>query len=187
MKKTLSLIKETKIPGLLVIEKPIYSDSRGFFREVVRLNELNKISGINFKPVQVNHSLSLPNVIRGLHAENWNKLVYMITGKVFCAIVDIREDSKTFSKVETFVIDESKPKALFIPSGLANSICVLGKKPVHYLYLVDRYYDGRDTRAIAWNDPDLNIDWPIKKPIVSDRDKENPRLKDMFPDKFKDK
>jgi len=80
-----------------------------------------------------------------LHAEGWNKLVYPVTGKMFAAIVDIRPDSKTFGKVETFTFDETRLRALFIPEGLANSICVVGTKPVHYFYLVDKYYDGSDT------------------------------------------
>lgn len=177
-------ITKTSIPGLLVIERPTFRDERGFFREAFRLNELEEVAGIDFKIVQGNHSYSIPGVIRALHAENWNKLVYPIGGKMFSAIVDIRPDSEAFGKVETFEFDEDSPKALFIPKGLANSICVHGDSPVHYLYLVDAYYDGTDTRAIAWDDPDLNIDWPIKNPMISDRDKNNPRLRDLFPEKF---
>lgn len=177
-------IKKTSIPGLLIIERPTFPDDRGFFREAVRLNELEEASGIKFSPVQWNHSKSLPNVIRALHAENWNKLVYPITGKMYSAVVDIRPDSPTFGKVETFMFDENSHKALFIPKGLANSICVTGDKPVHYLYLVDAYYDGKDTTAVAWDDPDLNIKWPVKNPIISERDRHNPTLRELFPDKF---
>ena len=177
-------IKKTSIEGLLVIERPTFADDRGFFREAFRLNELEE-AGVKFNPVQWNHSKSLPRVIRALHAENWNKLVYPITGKMFAAIVDIRPDSKTFGKVETFNFDEETPKALFISKGLANSICVTGETPVHYMYLVDAYYTGGDTRAVAWDDPDLNIDWPIKNPIISERDRNNPRLRELFPEKFK--
>lgn len=131
--------------------------------------------------------MSVPGVIRALHAENWNKIVYPITGKMFAAIVDIRPGSRTFGRVETFEFNEEIPKALFIPKGLANSICVVGEKPVHYLYLVDEYYDGKDTRAIAWDDPDLNIKWPVKNPIISERDMNNPTLRELFPEKFQDK
>ena len=184
MSKTSTSIKKTKIPGLLVVERPTFSDERGFFREVVRLNELKEFFKINFRPVQMNHSLSKPKVIRALHAENWNKLVYPITGIMFAAIVDIRPKSKTFAKVLTFTFEEPNPKALFIPKGLANSICVIGKKPVHYIYLVDKYYNGKDTTAIAWDDPDLNINWPVKNPIISERDRRNPTMREMFPEKF---
>ena|SRR3990167_7325576 len=178
-------IIKTSIPDLLVIERPVHADNRGFFQEVFRLNDLEEALGEKFKIIQANHSHSIPGVIRALHAENWNKLVYPISGKVFTAIVDIRPDSETFGKVETFSFNDSSRKALFIPKGLANSVCVDGDKSVDYLYLVDAYYDGRDTRAVAWDDPDLNIKWPVKNPVVSQRDRENPRLRDLFPDKFK--
>lgn len=177
-------INETKLAGLLVIDRPVNSDDRGFFREAVKMSDL-KDFGVDFKPVQINHSLSKPGVIRALHAERWNKLVYPVTGSIFIAIVDIRPESKTFGKVETFNMSHNSRQLLYIPVGFANSICVVGKEPVDYIYLVDQYYTGQDTRAIAWDDPDLKIDWPVKKPIISERDKNNPKLRDLFPDKFK--
>ena len=177
-------IKSTSIQGLFILERPVFEDERGFFKEVFHLDELEETLGYEFKPVQWNHSRSLPNVLRALHAENWNKLIYPVTGKVFTAIADIRPDSETFSKVETFTFDGQDRKALFVPKGLANSICVAGSEPVDYMYLVDSYYDSNDTRAIAWNDPDLNIAWPVKDPILSERDKHNPRLRELFPEKF---
>lgn len=177
-------IKTTSIPGLLILEGPILADERGFFKEIFHLDELEEALGYEFKPVQANHSQSLTGVLRGLHAENWNKLVYPLSGKVFVAIVDIRPESETFAKVETFTLDDSNRHALFIPKGLANSFCVL-EGTVNYLYLVDAYYDGTDTRAIAFDDPDLNIAWPIENPIISERDRENPRLRELFPEKFK--
>ncbi len=178
-------IKPASIPGPFILERPTLTDERGFFREVFHLDELEEALGYEFKPVQLNHSLSLPNVIRALHAENWNKLVYPVTGEMFSAVVDIRPDSPTFGKVETFTFNDSSKIALFIPKGFANSICVVGSEPVNYLYLVDAYYDGSDTRAITWDDPDLNIDWPVKDPILSERDKNNPTLRQLFPEKFK--
>jgi len=91
-----SNIKTTPIAGLLVIERPIFSDERGFFHEVVRFDELLETSGVEFKPVQISHAMSLPNVIRGIHTEGWNKIVYPVTGKMFSAIVDVRPESPTF-------------------------------------------------------------------------------------------
>ena len=178
-------IKTTKIPGLLVLERPIHSDERGFFRELFHKDELEQMAGIKFDGVQMNHSHSVPGVIRGIHAESWNKIIYPVCGQVFIAIVDIRPDSPTFAKVETFNIGEDNRIGLFIPNGLANSLCAIGPNIVDYIYLVDAYYDGSDTRAIAWDDPDLNINWPIKNPIISERDKNNPKLRDLFPEKFK--
>jgi dTDP-4-dehydrorhamnose 3,5-epimerase len=178
-------IKSTKINGLFILERPVFGDERGFFREVFHLDELEQFLGYTFNPVQMNHSHSKPNVLRGIHAERWNKIVYPLNGEVFVAIVDIREDSESFGKVETLNINDENRFGLFIPNGLANSLVVTSDVAIDYIYLVDRYYDGTDTRAIAWDDPDLAINWPIKDPIISERDKNNPKLRDIFPNKFK--
>jgi len=178
-------IKTTQIPGLLTLERPVFYDERGFFRELYHLDELEQFLGYKFNPVQMNHSHSKPNVLRGIHAERWNKIIYPLNGEVFVAIVDIREDSQNFGQVETFKINDENRFGLFIPNGLANSLCVISDVAVDYIYLVDQYYDGTDTRAIAWDDPDLKIDWPIKNPIISERDRNNPKLRELFPEKFK--
>lgn len=190
-KKISEYIRTTSIPGVLIIEKPIYRDFRGFFHEVFRVNELEKASGVKFDPVQWSHSMSLPGVIRAIHTENWNKLIYPVAGKLFAPIVDVRPESPTFGKVETFVIDNTKEDsthmAIFLPKGIGNSICAVGSEPLHYLYLVDEYWDDKKARGIAWDDPDLAIKWPVKNPSISERDKGNPRLRDLYPDKFKSK
>ncbi|MBI2329844.1 dTDP-4-dehydrorhamnose 3,5-epimerase family protein [Candidatus Daviesbacteria bacterium] len=178
-------IKTTQIPGLLILERPIFTDDRGFFRELFHKDELEKVTGMKFDGVQMNHSHSLPRVVRGIHAEKWNKIIYPVCGDAFLAIADIRLDSTTFGKVETFNINDNNRIGLFIPEGLANSICVVGKKVVDYIYLVDKYYDGSDTRAIVWDDPDLAINWPIQNPIISERDQNNPRLRELFPERFR--
>ena len=186
MSEKKSPVTKTSIDGLLLIERPEFPDDRGFFREVFHTTDIKDNTGIDFKPVRMSHSLSKPGVIRALHAEDMNKLVYPVTGEMFAAIVDIRPDSKTFGKVEEFVIKGSDSKTLFIPSGLANSICVSGNEDVHYVYLVDVYYNaGADTKAVAWGDPDININWPVKTPIISERDENNPTLREMYPNKFK--
>lgn len=176
-------ITATDLPGVFVISRPTRSDNRGFFREIVHFDELNAATGFDFVPKQVNHSLSLPHVIRALHAENWNKLVYPLTGKIFIALIDIRPKSPQFSHYITFTINTAADLyAIFVPRGVANSICVVGDTPVNYVYLADAYYDGTDTTAVAWNDPDLNIPWPIKAPLISERDCHNPTLRQLFPD-----
>lgn len=182
---TSQFIKQTSIKGLLILERPVLPDERGFFREIFHLDELEEATGIKFEPVQMNHSHSKTRVIRGVHAERWNKVVYPVSGEAFIAIVDIRPESPTFAKVETFNVGDGNRIGLFIPNGLANSFCVTGDKDLDYIYLVDAYYDGSDTKAITWDDPDININWPVKNPIISDRDKNNPRLRDLFPEKFK--
>ena len=186
MKKiAIDYIKKTPIPGLLIIERPTYPDDRGWFREALRINELEKVIGKKFYFKQWSHSISKPRVIRALHSEEQNKIIYPITGCVFSAYVDVRPESKTFGKIFTVVFKEPNQKAVFIPKGVANSICVLGKTPVHYLYLIDRYYHSKRIKGIAWNDPDLKIPWPIKNPIISERDKANPTMRALFPEKYK--
>lgn len=177
-------IQKTSIEGLLVLKRPIHKDDRGFFREIFHIDEIEQVLNIQFKGIQMNHASSLPKVLRGIHAENWNKIIYPVNGQVFVAIVDIRIDSLTFGKFETFPINDENRIALFVSKGLANAYCVIGEKTVDYIYLVDAYYDGTDTRAIAWDDPDLAIKWPISNPIISDRDQNNPNLRDLFPEKF---
>lgn len=174
-------VRKTSIDGLFVLDAPIFSDQRGFFREFLRFSELEKLAGIKFSPVQINHSMSYPRVLRGLHADRWNKIVYPITGRAFSAIVDIREGSYTFGRVECFFFDDKNRFGLFISKGLANSICALDQV-VHYIYLVDQYYDSKNpgTIAIKWDDKDLAIDWPVKNPILSEKDRNNPSLKEIF-------
>lgn len=178
-------IRKTSIPGLLVIEKPTFKDARGYFREVLRLSDLKPFLDGGFEFKQWSHSYSKPRVIRALHTEDQNKLVYPITGKMFAAYVDTRTNSDSFGKVVTITFSEPNGKAVLVPKGIANSICVIGNKPVHYIYLIDEYYEPEKTKGIAWDDPDLAIDWPVMNPVISDRDKNNPTMRELYPEKFK--
>lgn len=178
-------VQKTSLDGLLILKRPKHEDHRGFFREIFHLDEIEKTLNIQFKGVQMNHAFSQPKVLRGIHAEGWNKIICPLNGDVFVVIVDIRPNSPTFAKFETFNINDENRIALFVSGGLANSYCVLGEKAVDYVYLVDAYYDGTDTKGIAFDDPDLKIDWPIKDPVLSERDKNNPKLRELFPEKFR--
>jgi dTDP-4-dehydrorhamnose 3,5-epimerase len=180
-------IIETQLHGVFDLQHETHIDNRGFFREVFHLDELERELGHPFIPVQQNHSKSIPGVIRALHAEGWNKLIYPVNGEMTAVLADIRPESSTFGKTAKFRFGNGNLHALFIPKGVANSICVTGDQPVDYVYLVDAYYQGSDTTAVAWNDADLAIDWPIKNPILSDRDLHNPTLRQLFPDKFRKK
>lgn len=177
------MIEKTAIDGLLVISRPTHTDARGFFREPFRLNELEEAVGRPVGFVQQNHALSYQRVLRGLHAEGWDKLVYVPRGQVFTAIGDIRPDSPTFGQVATFHLGGPNLGALFVPRGLAHGYCVLSED-ADYIYLVTSYYDGSDTRAVLWNDPDLAVPWPIAEPILSARDRENPTLRNLIPEMF---
>ena len=190
MTDTKSSVTKTSIEGVVKITRPMFADFRGFFHEVFRAIELEDATGVKFSPVQWSHSMSHAGVIRAIHTENWNKLIYPVTGILYAPIVDLRPESKTFGKVEYVTIDNTKEdsprEALFLPKGgIGNSICVLGTEDLHYLYLVDEYWDDAKARGIAWDDPDLNIKWPVKDPILSDRDKKNPTLRQAFPEKFR--
>lgn len=173
-------LRRGPLEGLWISERRTYADDRGFFREAFRLSELADVLDPVPAFVQVNHSRSRRGVLRGLHAENWEKLVYVPRGEVFTALADLRPWSPTFGQSATFRLGESQTIALFVPRGLAHGYYVLSDE-ADYMYQVTSYYDGSDTRAVAWNDPDLAIAWPTTSPILSDRDQRNPTFRELFP------
>ena len=184
-------VYKTKIEGLYYLSYNFTADERGFFAEVGHAHKIEAVAGQPFKIAQVNHSRSNLNVVRGLHAEGWNKLTTVINGLAFSALADVRPESPTFGQVEAFELgpDNGGLKgSLYISEGIANSVCVL-KAPVDYIYCVDKLYQDRDPRgdqAISLFDPDLAIAWPIKREqmIISTRDKDAVMLRQKFPQKF---
>lgn len=183
-------IVKTGIDGVVLIQRPVIGDARGFVHEPYNKEELKSATGVDFSPVQWTHAYIKPGVIKAVHSEDWNKLVYPVTGILYAPICDLRPESPTFGKVEYVTIDNTKEdslrQALFLPKGgIGNSICVLGDEMMHYFYLIDEYWDDAKAKGVAWNDPDLNIKWPVDDPILSERDQHNPTLREMFPDKFK--
>ncbi len=185
-------IYKTSIDGLLYINKSLFPDNRGFFSEIVRLPEVEAVTGVKFDVRQVNHARSEQNVVRGVHAEGWNKCTFITRGKAFCALADVRPNSKTFLAKEYFLLGEGEDAlsgVLFLPSGIGNSLCVI-EGPVDYIYLVDRLYKDRDTSgdaAISLFDADLAIEWPIPREqmIISQRDASAITLREKAPEKFK--
>ncbi len=178
---------KTSLPGLFYFQAPKFNDRRGFFSEVVKLPELEKVIGRPFPVKQVNYAHSAVNTVRGMHAEGWNKLVFVTSGLAFCTIADIRAESDTYKQTECFKLGYDQKtdlgQGLFISQGLANSAAVLAG-PLHYIYLVDRLYSERsqeDEQAISIFDPELNIDWPISqnKMILSKRDQQAVKLSDL--------
>lgn len=176
-------IKPTSIDGLFLISRPTFSDDRGFFKEIGRTSEINQAIGSEFKIAQINHSYSVKNVLRGIHIAPWNKLIYVVTGKVQCAIVDTRPDSPTFLRFESFILGEDNRQALFVSKLLGNSYAVLSDS-AHYFYFTDQEWEIGKEKSIVWNDPMINIPWQVENPIISERDKTNITIKDLFPDKF---
>jgi dTDP-4-dehydrorhamnose 3,5-epimerase len=182
---------KTAIEGLFYLSPNFFPDERGFFSEMGHTYKIEETVGVPFKIAQINHSRSLDNVIRGLHAEGWNKLVLVTSGLAFSALVDVRPDSPTFSKVVTTMMGPDNGGlrgAFFITQGIANSVCTV-KGPVDYLYFVDKLYKDRDPagdQAISLFDPDLNIAWPTPKEemVISERDRQAVTLREKFPQKF---
>lgn len=179
-----SVITNTSIPGLISIQRKTFPDDRGFFRETVRIAEMEKTLGYSFHIAQVNHARSSRDTLRGIHAAPWNKLIYVARGSVQAVIVDLRENSPAFGKYESFTLGEENRSSIFIPKGCGNSYLVL-TEDADYTYFTDEEWAPDKEIGIAWNDPTLNINWQIQvEPKLSERDKQNPDIKTRFPNKF---
>ncbi len=184
--KVSETIHETTIDGLYYIPHKHLPDDRGFYSELARTPEIDSLTGETFIAKQFNQSRSNTNVIRGFHAEDWNKLVTVTNGVCFCALVDLRKDSPTFGKSETLLLGtqgDALKGSIYISKGIGNSLCVVSG-PADYIYAVDAVWANRDTSndvAINLFDPDLGIEWPIEreKMIISQRDLQSIHLKDL--------
>lgn len=169
-------ISLTPFDGLKIIQLKIYHDNRGFFVE--RFNKkLFQDLGLPVDYFQDNHSLSTPNVIRGLHFQNnpsQAKLVGCLRGKILDVAVDIRKDSPTLGKYFSIELSAENGKLLFIPAGFAHGFAVLGNESADVMYKVDNQFSKEGDGGIRFNDPDLKIDWQIANPIISDKDKNLP-------------
>lgn len=176
-------VSKTSMEGILLIEPDLFGDSRGFFMESYSRKKYTE-HGIDMEFVQDNHSKSVKNTLRGLHYQikpGQDKIVRVVSGEVFDVVVDMRYGSPTFGKWEGFVLSAANKRQLFVPIGFAHGFCVLSEE-AEFLYKCSDYYSPVDERGIIWNDPDLNVKWPIENPILSERDKKNKFLKDMDKD-----
>tara|TARA_B100002019_G_C21150192_1_gene537834 strand:- start:100 stop:624 length:525 start_codon:yes stop_codon:yes gene_type:complete len=174
------MIKKTKFKDLLLIKNKSYFDKRGYFKEIIRENELN----LRF-PFKV-MSFSKKNVVRGLHLQSKNsqgKYVTVVKGKVFDVVVDLRKNSKTYGKNFTSILSEKNSTSIYVPPGFAHGFCGLSKEN-YVIYSCTKYRDRNNEVGIMYNDIDLKIKWPVKKPIISDKDKKNLSFKE-FKKKFK--
>ncbi len=174
--------KKTTLDGVWLIAPDIRRDSRGYFYESFSGRELSN-HGMNRPFVQDNHTLSTETgVLRGLHFQlppsAQAKLVRVIAGRVLDVVVDLRTDSPTFGKWESFDLSADNFLQLYIPRGFAHGFMTM-EPHTQFLYKVDQYYDSAADRGIIWNDPTLAIAWPIRNPILSDRDKKHPHFKDV--------
>jgi len=163
---------DTKIAGVKIIEPRVFEDARGFFLETFNAQRYKEMLNIDLDFIQDNHSRSVKNVLRGLHLQTNNpqgKLVRVVQGEVLDVAVDIRKDSPTFGVWESVILSESNKKQFWIPPGLAHGFVVLSDT-VDFEYKCTNYYDPQSEKCILWNDTDLNIDWQVTDPILSEKD-----------------
>jgi dTDP-4-dehydrorhamnose 3,5-epimerase len=164
---------ETSLPGVLVLEPKVFGDERGFFFESYNKRAL-ETAGITSEFVQDNHSRSARNVLRGLHyqiMQPQGKLVRVIAGEVFDVSVDIRKSSPTYGKWTAINLSAENKRMLWIPPGFAHGFLVASEY-AEFLYKTTDYYAPEFERSILWNDPDLDIAWPLSNaPMLSAKDK----------------
>jgi len=166
-------VTQTTLPGVLLLEPKVITDSRGFFLESYNKQTMAKL-GIVDEFVQDNHSFSRRNVLRGLHYQirhAQGKLVRAVSGKIFDVAVDLRRSSPTFGRWFGETLSGENKRMLWIPPGFAHGFVVVSEN-AHVLYKASDYYDAASERTLAWNDSDLKIDWRLRDPpIVSEKDK----------------
>jgi dTDP-4-dehydrorhamnose 3,5-epimerase len=168
---------DLSLRGLKLIKPLIFKDSRGYFTETYK-EAYYKEKGIAATFVQDNHSFSYKNVIRGMHfqkAPGQDKLISVVSGTIFDVAVDIRPSSSTFGKWEGVILGQDHPYQLFIPKGFAHGFCVLSDH-AHIIYKVSNYFDPENEITFVYNDPKVNIKWPVHNPILSERDLKAPVL-----------
>ncbi|OYY25629.1 MAG: dTDP-4-dehydrorhamnose 3,5-epimerase [Azorhizobium sp. 35-67-15] len=169
------------IPEVMLIIPPRFNDPRGHFSETYVEGRYNA-NGISARFVQDNESVSVPvGTIRGLHFQvepfAQAKLVRVLAGAVFDVAVDIRKGSPTYGRWVGATLTEANREQLFVPRGFAHAFCTL-EPNTKVAYKVDGVYSRDSEGGIAWDDPDLAIEWPVKDALLSDKDREWPRLKD---------
>lgn len=176
-------IIKTNIEGVVIIEPRIFKDDRGYFFESFSQREFEeKVCKTTF--VQDNESKSSYGVLRGLHFQKppfaQSKLVRVIKGAVLDVAVDIRKGSPTFGQYVSVELTGDNHRQFFIPRGFAHGFSVLSEEVI-FQYKCDNFYSPQSEGAIAWNDPDLNIDWriPIEEVVLSEKDSKHPKLKDL--------
>lgn len=163
------------IPDVLILEPKVYGDERGFFFESYNEKDLAEVAGIAAHFVQDNHSRSAKNVLRGLHYQikrPQGKLVRVIAGEVFDVAVDIRKNSPTFGKWAGFNLSADNKRMAWVPPGFAHGFLVLSDY-AEFLYKTTDYWAPEHERCIAWNDPDLGIQWPLSGEVqLSGKDRQ---------------
>ena len=174
------IFNKTEIEGVFIIEPKVFGDERGFFMETYKQSDFEE-AGLNYNFIQDNQSRSHKGVLRGLHYQKnfpQAKLVRVIQGEVFDVAVDLRKDSKTYGKWVGVILSAENKKMFMIPRGFAHGFLVLSDT-AEFVYKCDELYHPEDEGGIMWDDPDVNISWPLnEEPSLSEKDKEHPLLRD---------
>jgi len=178
----LQVIPQT-IPEVKLVIPDVFGDTRGFFQETFKA-EKYRAAGIVADFMQDNWSRSVKGTLRGLHYQLPNpqdKLVWAVRGEIYDVAVDIRFGSPTFGRWISEILSARNKKQLYVPVGFAHGFCVLSEE-AEFLYYCTDYYHPHGERGIIWNDPDLAIPWPASEPLLSAKDRSNPRLRDIARD-----
>ncbi len=174
------IFNKTEIEGVFIIEPKVFGDERGFFMETYKQSDFEE-AGLNYKFIQDNQSRSHKGVLRGLHYQKnfpQAKLVRVIQGEVFDVAVDLRKNSPTYGKWVGVLLSAENKKMFMIPRGFAHGFLVLSDT-AEFVYKCDELYHPEDEGGIMWNDPDVNVSWPLnEEPSLSEKDKEHPLLRD---------
>jgi dTDP-4-dehydrorhamnose 3,5-epimerase len=172
---------ETRLSGIILVEFKVFADERGFFMETYKRSEFAAY-GIAESFVQSNQSRSSRGTVRGLHFQKppqaQAKLVRALAGEIFDVVVDMRAGSPTYGKWHGVLLSGAIPQMLYIPAGFAHGFCVTSEI-ADVVYMTSAEYAPSLEGGIFWNDPDLKIDWPVRDPQLSNRDRDWPRLKDV--------
>ncbi|HVT17968.1 MAG TPA: dTDP-4-dehydrorhamnose 3,5-epimerase [Thermoanaerobaculia bacterium] len=171
----------TALPGVIRIEPRMFRDERGYFLEIYHQRKFRD-NGIVEAFVQDNHSYSaVRGTLRGLHAQllrPQGKLVRVVLGEIFDVAVDLRPGSPTFGEWVGEVLSGENLHQLYVPGGFAHGFCVLSES-AHVQYKCTELYDPADEIVVAWNDPEIGIEWPVAQPILNERDRTAPRLAEI--------
>jgi dTDP-4-dehydrorhamnose 3,5-epimerase len=171
---------ETKLDGVVLVEPEVHGDERGFLVETFRDDRWREL-GVGLDFVQENHSRSHQGILRGLHFQTspgQAKLVRCLRGRIWDVAVDLRRDSPTYRRWEAFELDDELHRQLLVPVGFAHGFCVLSEL-ADVAYKLSSYYDPDTEAGIAWDDPEVGVEWPVSEPSLSERDRDAPRLSDI--------
>ena len=176
----MTAVETTELEGVLIITPAVHGDERGFFLESYR-RDAYEAAGMPLEFVQDNHSYSMRGTLRGLHAQYrkpQGKLIRVLAGEVFDVVADARPESPTHGRHVSIELSGEDFRQLYVPPGLLHGFVVVSET-AQVEYKCTDFYQPADELSVLWNDPDIGIDWPVSDPVLSDKDRDAPRLRDV--------